>query len=498
MPAITTDLNIALLAPELALAVVALVVIGLDLVLPAERKSLLAYLGVLGLIAAGALAVGLGGSTQVGYAGTWIVDPVAIFFKLLFLIAAAFVLLSSIDYIRRRTDYQGEYYAVLLFATTGMLMMASARELITLYLALELTSISLYVLAGFLKGEKTSAEAGIKYLVLGAVSSAALLYGMALTFGLTGTTVLPDIARQIAANRVETSPLLMVALVLVAAGFGFKVAAVPFHLWVPDVYQGAPTPVTAFLSVASKASGFVILLRVFTVAFAGLTPVWAGLFAVLAAVTMTVGNVGALRQTNVKRLMGYSSIGQAGYALMAFAAFLPGQSPAVNSATAATNSATVSALLFFLLAYALTNLAVFAAIIHVSNRLGSDELADYAGLSGRAPVLSLALLLGLLSLVGLPPMVGFWSKIYLFYSVFNAGVIWLVVVALLNSALAASYYLRIIHAMYLRPAPVDKPLAADAPLGLALAASVIAVVVLGLLPSPVFQAAASAAANLRP
>jgi NADH-quinone oxidoreductase subunit N len=471
-------MNFTLIMPEVALAALAIFLIALDLVLPDGRKRMLAYVGAAGLVIPAALVVGMAGWREVSFSGTFVVDDLSTFFKVIFLIAAALVLLSGAGYIEQRTRHPGEFYALVLFSTLGMLFMASSRELVTLYVSLELTSIMLYILAGYLKKELGSTEAGLKYLLLGALSSTVLLYGIALLYGASGTTVLPDIAQ-----RIHPSALTIVAAVMIAAGFGFKIAMVPFHLWVPDVYQGAPTPATAFISVASKAAGFVVLLRVFQTALTPLDGIWPALFAILAAVTMTVGNVGALRQTNVKRIMGYSSIGQAGYALMG-----------LSTASAQTSSA----LVFFIFAYALTNLGVFAAVTHVSDRLNSDDLDAYSGLSQRAPALAVAMTLCLLSLVGMPPLAGFWSKVNLFYNVFSQGQILLVLIAVLNSAIAAYYYLKIIHAVYLRPAPIDKPLPGTFSVGLALSLAVAAVLVVGLVPGPFIGLATSAAAAVHP
>lgn len=472
------SMNFSLLTPELALLALAILLIVLDLGLSDDGKVVLPFVGAVGLIAPAALVVNLAGRREATFFGTFVVDELSSFFKLIFLLAAALVMLASVDYVRQRTQYQGEYYATILFGTLGMLLLASGRELLTIFVALELTSISLYILAGFLKKDLASTEAGLKYLLLGALSSTALLYGIALLYGSTGTTFLPEIA-----ERIAVSPVTVLALVLVSVGFGFKVAAVPFHMWAPDVYQGAPTPTTAFISVASKAAGFVVLLRVFTMALAPLADVWPVLFGTLAAITMTVGNVGALRQTNVKRLMGYSSIGQAGYALMGLAAF---------------SVATSSALVFFILAYAVTNLGVFAAITHVSAQAQSDELSAYEGLSRRAPLLSLGMMVCLLSLVGLPVLAGFWSKLYLFLSVFGQGQVLLVVVALLNSAVAVYYYVKIIHAMYLRPAAVEKPLPASPAAGAALSLATAGVLVIGILPETFLGVATAAASALFP
>ena len=473
------QMNFLLLSPELIVAALAILLVALDLVLANQKaKSLLPFVAVLGLVPPTALVVALANRAESSFYGTFVVDGLASFFKVLFLLSAALLILASTDYVRRRTPYQGEFYASVLLATLGMMLLASAQELLTLYVALELTSIGLYVLVGLLKKDAASAEAALKYLLLGVLSSAALLYGVALVYGVTATTYLPEIAR-----RLTLSPLSVVALTLILAGFGFKVAAVPFHMWVPDVYQGAPTPTTAFLAIASKAAGFVVLLRVFATALAPLGEVYPTLFAVLAAATMTLGNLGALRQTNVKRLMGYSSIAQAGYALMALAAL---------------SAATSASLVFFLLAYALTNLGAFAVIIHVSDRLQSDELAEYRGLARRAPTLALALALCLVSLVGLPPLAGFWSKFYLFLSVFSQGQVPLVVLALLNTALAAYYYLKVVHAMYLAAAPKETPLAANYPLHATLAAATLAVLVLGFIPDRFIHLAATATSSLFP
>jgi NADH-quinone oxidoreductase subunit N len=468
--------NFVLLGPEIAMAILALGLIVTDLVISDKAKAALAYVTIAGLAVAAVLVVFVSSTPGVSFSSTLSVDPLSTLFQLVILAAAAVVVLSSVDYMRRRSRYQGEFYALLTFATLGAMFLAGSNELITIYVAIELTSISQYVLAGFLKGDNKSSEAGIKYLLLGALSSAVLLYGIALLFGATGTTTLPGIRDALTGGPISSVALLGIAFLI--AGFGFKMAVVPFQLWVPDVYEGAPTPVTAFLSVASKAAGFVVVLRVFGTALRPAGDVWPLAFAGLAAVTMTVGNVAALRQTNIKRLMGYSSIGQAGYAL---------------TGLAAASQKTTTGMIFFLMAYAATNLGVFVAIVHFSNRLGSDDLADYAGLGRRSPWMAITLTVCLLSLVGLPPMVGFWSKVYLFFSIFDVGVVWLVIVGLLNSALAAFYYLKIVHAMYLKPPTVELRLANDPSVAVAAFVTVAAVLVAGIVPGPFIQAASSAA-----
>jgi len=473
--------NFSLLVPELALAILAVVLILADLFTSDKAKGWLAYLAVGGLVVTAAVTVGVGRFPGSSFADTVVVDPLTTLFQLIFLSSAVVVILSSTEFIRRRSRYPGEFYTILLFATLGAMFLASGNELITLYVAIELTSISQYVLAGFLKGDPRSSEAGLKYLLLGALSSAVLLYGIALIYGATGSTGLTAVRAALTAQ--PSSSVALLGMTFLLAGFGFKMAVVPFQMWVPDVYEGAPTPVTAYLSVASKAAGFVVVLRVFGFGLLPLATVWPMAFAVLAAVTMTVGNVAALRQTNVKRLLGYSSIGQAGYAL---------------TGLAAANHATATGLIFFLMAYAATNLCVFGAVIYFSTRLGGDDLADYAGLSRRAPAMAVVLMIGLLSLVGLPPMVGFWSKVYLFLSLFDVGVVWLVIVGLLNSALAAFYYLKIVRAMFLLPPASDQRLSSDPPAAVAAGLTVLAVVVFGIVPGPLIQAASVAASVLFP
>lgn len=472
-------MSYVLLMPEIALAILAIVLIGLDLIVSDKAKARLAFVAIVGLgVTAGLVAV-VGTRPVESFFGTLRVDALSVFFQEIFLFSAALVILSSIDYLRRRSRYQGEFYVLIVFATLGATFLASSVELVTLYVALELMSISQFILAGFLKNDRASSEAGLKYLLLGALSSAVLLYGLALLYGATGVTTLAGIRAAFAGGAV--SPLAALGMALLIAGFGFKLVVVPFQMYVPDVYQGAPTPVTAFISVASKLAAFAIVLRVFMVGLIAFDHLWTALFGILAALTVTVGNVAALRQTNAKRLMGYSSIGQAGYALLGLAA---------------ARHSTTTGLLFFLIAYAVSNLGVFIAITHYSNVLGSDDLADYAGLSHRSPLMAMALTICLLSLVGLPPMVGFWSKVYLFLSVFEAGLIWLVIIGLLNSAIAAYYYLKIVHAIYLKPPTVARPLGRDLPLAVAMVVALVAVLVTGIVPGPFIQAADSAASVL--
>jgi len=485
-------LNLLLFAPEISLAFFALLVIMLDLFL--ERKGTLAVVSLIGVVVSGGFTLAIAGSgPQAIFNNALVVDSFAIFFKLLFLGIAALVILSSTDYVYKLARFKGEYYALVLMGTIGMMLMSATAELISLYIALELASISLYALVGFLKDQK-STEASLKYLLLGAVASAILLYGMALIFGATGKTQLSEIAQAIqmavavqSASPPVINPALILGIVLLVAGFGFKIAAVPFHMWVPDVYEGAPTPITAFLSVGSKAAGFAIILRVFFSAFSlpdALSLDWGLIFAVLAAISMTVGNIVAIPQSNIKRLLGYSSVAQAGYLMVGLATM--GLSPAKDVLGQ-------SGIMFFLASYALTNLGAFTVIIAISNKLNSDNIDDYSGMIKRAPLLAAGLTLCLISLIGMPPAAGFMAKFYIFSSAVQHDLLWLVIIAVINSVISAYYYLRIVKVMWLgEPASQDKVPSSGA-LRLSLLLSCLGVLILGILPGTVMKLAQMAA-----
>jgi len=481
-------LNFGLLVPELVLLGFALAVILLDLFI--RRKGYLVVVSLVGLAVSSGFAIAMwGGSPELIFNGMLAVDGFALFFKLLFLGIAALVILSSVDYVSRFSRFQGEYYALVLLSTLGMMLMAAASELISLYVALELTSISLYILVGFLKDNRSS-EASLKYLLLGAVASAVLLYGMALIFGFTGRTGLSEIAQVIQGLSLEgvfASPALILGIVLLIAGFGFKIAAVPFHMWVPDVYEGAPTPITAYLSVASKAAGFAVVLRVFFSAFAlpeWLSLNWGLVFAILSIIGMTLGNVTALPQANIKRMLGYSSIAQAGYLMVGLA--VVGFSPAGDILGQST-------VLFFLASYALTNMGAFIAIIAISNRVKSDRISDFAGMGRRAPVIALALTLCLVSLIGMPPAAGFMAKFYIFSAGVAHGLLWLVIIAVINSVISAYYYLRVVKVMWLGKAPSDEKVSSSGALRVAMAISCFGVLLLGIIPGYVMRLAEFAA-----
>jgi NADH-quinone oxidoreductase subunit N len=480
-------LNLHLFIPEIALAITAVLVILLDLfVRQSDRKYVLPGVSLAGLIVAGVFSVIMWGDNNPSIFNNMLaVDNFAVFFKVLFLGIALLIILASTDYVKKFERFQGEYYALILLATLGMMLMASAIDLISLYVSLELASISLYVLVGFLK-DRQSTESALKYLLLGAISSAVLLYGMALVFGVTGQTQLIAIVQSLTGNHFGSfaaNPALAMGIVLLIAGFGFKIAAVPFQMWVPDVYEGAPTTITAFLSVGSKAAGFAIIMRVFLTSFRAhvtLSHEWGIIFAVLAVITMIVGNVAAIPQTNIKRLLGYSSIAQAGYLIVGLAAM--GAFTGFESSMPLGDMMAQKGILFFLVSYALTNLGAFTAIIMITHKLNSDNIEDFAGMGKRAPLLALALTLCLISLIGMPPAAGFMAKFYIFSLAANNGLLWLVIIAAVNSVISAYYYLRVVKVMWFgEAASPDKVPSSIAP-KVALAICCLGVLLLGIIP----------------
>ncbi len=480
-------MNLGLLAPELSLAGTAIVVILLDLFI--QRKSLLVVVSLAGLVVSASVTLAMWGGNAEAIFSNMVVDNFALFFKLLFLGIAGLVILSSVDYVSKFARFQGEYYALVLLSTLGMMLMAATTELISIYIALELATISLCALVCFLKDPKSS-EAALKYILLSAVASAVLLFGMALVFGFTGKTQLGEIAQVIQTMSPQTllaSPALTLGIVLLIAGFGFKIAAIPFHMWAPDVYEGAPTPITAYLSVASKAAGFAIILRVFYSAFGlpqWLSLEWGLIFAVLAAVGMTLGNIVAIPQTNIKRMLGYSSIAQAGYLMVGLATM--GFSPTADILGR-------SGLLFFLASYALTNMGAFIAIIAISNKLDSDLIEDYSGMGKRAPLLALGLTLSLISLIGMPPAAGFMAKFYIFSGAVQHGLLWLVVIAVINSVISAYYYMRVVKVMWLGEPASEERVPSSGALRVALALSSLGVLLLGIIPGYIMKLAEMAA-----
>jgi NADH-quinone oxidoreductase subunit N len=476
-------LDLWVIAPEIVVFVTALVVMVVDLFIRGGDKSRLAWPSLVGVIAAAGLSYAMGAGRP-GADPTLpemlVADGYALFLNLVILTAAALAILFSIEYAQRTGLAQGEYYTLLLLSTAGMMLMAAAINLITIFLALEILSIALYILVGLNRAERRSGEAALKYLLLGAFASGFLLYGMALVYGQAGTTSLAGVRAHVAAVADGAPLLLLVGLGLMLVGFGFKVALVPFHMWVPDVYQGAPTSITAFMSVGVKVAGFAALGRVALYAFGDLRGDWYWILAILAALTMTVGNLAALRQTNLKRLLAYSSIAHAGYMAVGLAV---GKEPGL------------SGLLFYLAAYAAMNVAAFAVIIAVgrlqaADGPGEDEgLGNMDGLAARKPGLAAAMALIMLSLAGVPPLAGFLGKLYLFSAAVQADLTWLAILGVINSVISAYYYLRVVVAMYMKEGNQAEEAAAPVcpalQVGVGLAA--VAIVVLGLWPGPILE-----------
>jgi NADH-quinone oxidoreductase subunit N len=442
--------DLYLLGPELSLTLLGLVVILVDLfvrrLIVTATVALVGLAIPLGLLISQAVSLDFSQPHRAFY-GMLVIDPYAIFFGFVFLTIAAVMILASYTYVEKYVRSGAEFYTLLLFSVTGMMLMASTGELISIYISYELASIPLYVMAGLLRTGERSAEAAVKYVLLGAMSSAILLYGFALLYGLTGTTDLLGIATAVRTGVQNGNALIMVAAVLILAGFGFKVSAVPFHMWAPDIYEGAPTPSTAFFSVGSKAAGFAALIRVFM--FGGLWQVnntsLVIIVSIIAVLSMTFGNIVAAVQTNVKRMMAYSSIAQAGYILVGFAASL-----------SARNADGIAAVLFFILVYVVTNLGAFSGIIALGNATGGERIEDFRGLARRAPLVSAGTALCLLSLAGIPPLAGFMSKVFIFTAAWGEGLGWLVIIALLNTVVSLVYYGRIVKSMYF-----DAPLKED-------------------------------------
>ncbi len=467
------------LAPVLVVLGAAALVLLLDL-LPRTRP-LTATVALVGVVGALLVTLTRWGTPARGFGDMIVLDDFALFVNVVVCYAAALVILLSVDSLARAGAATGEPYALVLFATSGMMLLAAAGDLIVLFLALELMSLSLYVLAGLFTRDLASSEASMKYFILGAFAASFLLYGIALVYGATGTTNLDRVAAAVAGRGRE--PLLLVALGLMLVGFGFKTSSVPFHMWAPDVYQGAPTSVTAFIATGSKAAAFAALIRVLLTALRGTQPDWSALLWIVAVLSMTLGNVVAIAQSNVKRLLAYSSIAHAGYMLVG---------------VVAGGSSGPGAVLFYLLTYTFTTAGAFGVVTLCARAEGEAvEVADYAGLARRHPVLAATLGLFLLSLVGIPPLAGFVGKFYLFGAAVRAGYVWLAVIAVLNSAVAAYYYLRVIVYMYMREADgAGAVLVPSFAGGLALAIALVGVLLLGVIPAPFVDLAQAAVTPL--
>ena len=427
------------LAPEIVLTATALAVLVVDFLWKDRARLMVTRLSTVGVLAAliPVLTLAADGDDRSMFGGAYVVDNYALALKAYFLVVAYLTLLISVDYIGEGDYYQGEYYFLILTSVLGMLVMASARDLITIFVALETLSIPTFVLAGWRKHDTKSNEAAIKYFLIGVLSSAVMLYGMSLVYGLSGSTLLTDIGEYVASEG--TPPLLAVAIFTTLVGFAFKVSAVPFHFWAPDTYEGSPTPVTAFLSVASKAGGFVAILSIIYIGFFAAQDSWQPVLWVLAALSMTLGNLTALRQTNIVRMLAYSSVAQGGFILVPLAV-----------AEDAPRSA-FEAVVIYLLIYAAMNLGAFAVVIAWARRTGSAEITSYRGMGQLAPALSVIMTVFLMSLAGIPPLAGWFAKFVMFRAVFDAGTAWatvLGIIAAVNSVIAFFYYAGIARQMW--------------------------------------------------
>ncbi len=439
------SLDFTALLPLTVLSVWACVLLLVDLFIPKTRKSITALLSALGLAVTLGLTLAQAGLSLTGFSGMVVLDGFSIFINTILLISGLLGVAVAYGYVKRMGLERGEYYTLLLFSVSGMMLMAQAADLIVVFLALELLSIPLYVLAAFNRTKTDSEEAGLKYFLLGAFSAGFVVYGIALVFGATSTTRLAQIVSVINLSSsfagIYNPALMLTGAALILVGFGFKVAAVPFHMWTPDVYQGAPTAVTAFMAAGAKIAGFAALLRVFATAFPALAVDLTNVLWALAALTMIVGNVIAVSQTNIKRLLAYSSIAHAGYILMAF----------VPYGNAEVMPVSVAAGLFYLVSYAITNFGAWGVVIALEKAEGKGlEIADYAGLGRKYPVLAAAMTVFMLSLIGLPPTLGLVGKIYLFRAVIDGGFYGLAVIGVLTSLISAYYYLRVVVTMYMR------------------------------------------------
>ncbi len=480
LPPGVSALDFFYIIPEIVLAIGAMVVLLADLYVPREQRGKMISLSV-GVVAVTAFSVVMIGNPDTTIArGLMSIDAFGMFFKLLFLGAAALTLMMSGSYLTVEDAPAGVYCFLVLSATLGMMFVASGIELITIFIGLETMAVAFYILAGYLKPNPRSNEAAVKYFLLGAFSLGILLYGMSLLYGLTGSTNLHVIAT--ALGEGENQQLLPLALILVTAGIGFKIAAVPFHMWAPDVYEGAPTPITAFLSVGSKAAAFAMLLRIFVEGMPSVAMYWQQLFEVLAIVTMVVGNIAAITQNNIKRMLAYSSIAQAGYILIG---------------VVAGTSRGVTAMLVYLSVYALMQLGAFAVIIFLRRKDAvGDNLHDFNGLYFRRPFVAIAMLLFMLSLGGIPPTAGFMGKFWLFGAAIDAGFYRLALIGVLNSAVSLYYYLRVVVYMWLKNEPVGSMPQATPALALTIAVAMVGTLVLGLYPGPLFELAETSASAL--
>jgi proton-translocating NADH-quinone oxidoreductase chain N len=506
--------NLLALGPELVLTLGILVVLGYDVAVRGREGAQAWLTGGTLLLALGLTfllfgqprtevlpAPRLAGDGTYFVTGAFVSDGFTQFFRLVSLLTTMLVMVSGVAYMRGRTPFRGEFFAFLLACALSMNLMAGANDLILIALAIEFLSITSYILTAYLRGDPLSSEGGLKYLLYGSLASAAMLYGLALLYGAAGSTALPAVAAYLASPDslmvAGIANLAIPALLLVLVGVGFKIAIVPFHQWSPDAYEGAPTPVTAFLSVGPKAAGFAVLIRLLVTAFdvPALVAGWAGVLAILAILTMVVGNLAALTQSNVKRLMAYSSIAQAGYMLVGVAV----AGGITIEATLRLGISPLGSVLVFILSYLFTNLGAFAIIIGVDHASGSAELSAFSGLMKRSPFLAVAMFVFLLSLIGIPPFSGFVGKFAVFGSAVSAGQSLLALVGVLTGVVSVGYYFRIIKEMFLGEVPAGAgPLRVAPGLMFAVVVGLVMTLAIGLFAGPFIEVSNAAAASLGP
>ena len=468
------SIDLIALAPVIVLSVFAMMVLIVDL-FGGRNKTLLVFISLVGLLMTAISAFAKNPIPAYSFNDSYIVDHLSLFFICIFTISSALAILLSVEYNEREGIRAGEYYALILFCTVGMILLASSTDMIMIFLGIEIVSICLYVLAGIRRGNLASNEAALKYFLLGAFATGFLLYGMPLVYGSTGSTNLFEIADFVKNPEAQSNPLLLMGLVLLIIGFGFKVASVPFHMWAPDVYQGAPTPVTAFMAVGPKAAAFAAFFRVFAEAFPEMAPSWEVLLSSIAVLSMFFGNLGAIMQTNIKRMLAFSSISHAGYILMA---------------VIAKNSLGASSLLFYMLAYAFTTFGIFGIVI-LLGRKGEEnlEIENYSGLAYKHPIIALSMTVFLLSLAGLPPFAGFIAKFYIFSAAVQEGLITLVIIAVLNSAISFYYYLKVVVFMYMKEPEAEFRISLTPLTLFVVFVGVIATVSLGIFPGSIIALA---------
>lgn len=460
------EMNLLLAVPEYIVLGTAFIILVMEFFMTGGSRKVSAVIGIIGSVAAAVSLINLPVGRALG--GLYIQDQLAIFFKWLFLFITIFVLYITMVYEHKIERWKGEFYSLIMFGLAGMMFMASSADFISFYVSLELVAVCLYVLAAFNTGNRLSVEAGLKYLVTGALASGFLVYGISFIYGATGSTGFTDIA--VALRGGEVSIYLMIGLAITVIGLTFKISSVPFHVWSPDVYQGAPTPVTAFLASASKAAGFVVVIRIMLTALAGVKGEWVMLVSLVSGASLIFGNLAAMPQKDLKRLLAYAGIGSAGYLLMA---------------VAAASELGTGAIMFYLVAYSIGILGSFLAIVIFNNSEGSDLIDSYAGLSRRSPLLAVSLFIGLLSVAGFPPLGGFIAKFYIFAAAVKEGLWALAVIGVIMAIVSMYYFLLVVKSMYLRAPKNTDPIKVDCVSTGVLYLANIATLALGIYPGPV-------------